>query len=457
MAKYLINPIYAYKEIKENFILYVKTAFGTRYDSIEEEREKLLRTDQVMAREPWIEPLPAYNNVKLDNDSELRISNMRLEDLPGMNPAATKLFKEFVLKGLMAKDNPLYQHQAEMLRNALEGKNCIITSGTGSGKTESFLLPVFATIIKEAEREWKQPATYTANKWWSTDNNRTPKTRDEIFTFPRGAVEGTPGELAPCAMQRPNEQRDAAVRALIIYPMNALVEDQMTRLREALDNDDVQSWMKEKLNGNRIFFGRYNSSTPTPGYPKAGNSEDIRDANERIYNGLKESMIALDKATNETLYLNDLANDKTLTDEERKKNEAKYKVRRTIAQMIEGAGGIASAEMRTRFDMQQTPPDILITNYSMLAMMLMREVDNPIIAKTRKWLEKDSSHIFHLIIDELHLNRGTSGTETAYLIRLLLNRLGLTPDSPQLRILSSSASLDVSGDRCDKSLKFLEA
>ena len=47
MAKYLIDPIYAYKEIKDNFILYVKTAFGTRYKSIEEEREELLRTDQV--------------------------------------------------------------------------------------------------------------------------------------------------------------------------------------------------------------------------------------------------------------------------------------------------------------------------------------------------------------------------------------------------------------------------
>ena len=35
MAKYLIDPIYAYKEIKDNFILYVKTAFGTRYKSIE--------------------------------------------------------------------------------------------------------------------------------------------------------------------------------------------------------------------------------------------------------------------------------------------------------------------------------------------------------------------------------------------------------------------------------------
>lgn len=45
MAKYLINPIYAYKEIKDDFLLYIKTAFGTRYDSIEKEREELLRTD----------------------------------------------------------------------------------------------------------------------------------------------------------------------------------------------------------------------------------------------------------------------------------------------------------------------------------------------------------------------------------------------------------------------------
>ena len=97
--------------------------------------------------------------------------------------------------------------------------------------------------------------------------------------------------------------------------------------------------------------------------------------------------------------------------------------------MTKGRDGIVSSEMRSRFDMQQTPPDILITNYSMLAMMLMREVDNPIIEKTRQWLAKDRRHIFHLIIDELHLNRGTAGTETAYLIRLLLNRLGLTPST----------------------------
>ena len=447
MAKYLINPIYAYKEIKDNFILYIKTAFGTRYESLEKEREDLLRTDQVASREPWIEPLPAYENVEVDND-KLRISTLRPEDLPSMNDEAQQLFKEFINKGLISGDYPIYRHQAEMLRKSLSGKNCVITSGTGSGKTESFLLPMLADIIAEAEREWKSPNTYKVNAWWKA-NNGEPLSQKEIFVFPENSVKGTPGRLAPCAMQRPNEQRDAAVRALIIYPMNALVEDQMTRLRDALDNDEVQKWMAERLNGNRIFFGRYNGATPTSGYPKYKENA----ANSRIYDNLLQAMRELDSMTDDTLKLLDTTG---LTEENVKKNHDKYAIRRTISQMIKGKDGIASSEMRTRFDMQQTPPDILITNYSMLAMMLMREVDNPILKKTREWLEKDQSHIFHLVIDELHLNRGTSGTETAYLIRLLLNRLGLTPDSPQLRILSSSASLEVTGDKQVESLKFLK-
>lgn len=448
MAKYLINPIYAYKEIKDNFILYIKTAFGTRYESLEQEREDLLRTDQVASREPWIEPLPAYENVVMDNGDKLKISTLRPADLPGMTDEAQQLFKEFINKGLISGDYPVYRHQAEMLRKSLEGNNCVITSGTGSGKTESFLLPMLADIIAEAEREWKRPNTYFENAWWRA-NNGEPLSKEDIFVFPTNSIKGTPGWLAPCAMQRSNERRDAAVRALIIYPMNALVEDQMTRLRDALDNDDVQKWMTKRLNGNRIFFGRYNGATPTSGYPKYKETA----TNSRIYDNLLHAMRELDSMTNDTLKLLD---SKGLSEEDIKKNHDKYAIRRTISQMIKGKDGIASAEMRTRFDMQQTPPDILITNYSMLAMMLMREVDNPILKKTREWLEKDRSHIFHLVIDELHLNRGTSGTETAYLIRLLLNRLGLTPDSPQLRILSSSASLEVTGDKQIESLKFLK-
>ena len=463
MAKYLINPIYAYKEIKDDFLLYIKTAFGTRYESIEKEREELLRTDQVASREPWIEPLPAYENVELGND-KLRVSTLRPADLPGMSYKAQQLFKDFINKGLIVKtgdrlDYPIYRHQAEMLRKALSGQNCVITSGTGSGKTESFMLPMLADIIAEAEREWHSPVSYEENAWWRA-NNGEPLTRDEVFVFPPNAPKGTPGQLAPCAMQRPKEQRKAAVRALIIYPMNALVEDQMTRLRDALDNDAVQMWMTKNLNGNRLFFGRYNGATPTSGYPEYGETE----TNKRIYEKLKKSMQELDSMTDETLKLLDTTG---LSPEEIKKNKAKYDVRRTISQMVKGKDGIASSEMRTRFDMQQTPPDILITNYSMLAMMLMREVDNPIIEKTRKWLAAEDlpvgqredakkNRIFHLIIDELHLNRGTAGTETAYLIRLLLNRLGLKPGDSQLRILSSSASLEINGEKREESLKFLK-
>ena len=46
--------------------------------------------------------------------------------------------------------------------------------------------------------------------------------------------------------------------------MNALVEDQMARLREALDSNDVRNFMDEKLGGNRIYFGSYNGSTIAP-------------------------------------------------------------------------------------------------------------------------------------------------------------------------------------------------
>ena len=115
MAKYLINPIYAYKEIKDNFILYVKTAFGTRYESLESEREELLRTDEVASREPWIEPLPSYCNKILPSGEKLKISTLRSEDVPGMNDEARSIFQEFMLKGLVSGDYPIYQHQANRI------------------------------------------------------------------------------------------------------------------------------------------------------------------------------------------------------------------------------------------------------------------------------------------------------------------------------------------------------
>ena len=62
-----------------------------------------------------------------------------------------------------------------------------------------------------------------------------------------------------------------------------------------------------------------------------------------------------------------------------------------------------------------------------------------------------------MILDELHLQRGASGTELAYLLRLLFERLGLTTPAnrQKLRILASSASLPVDGEQGDKSVQFL--
>jgi hypothetical protein len=71
----------------------------------------------------------------------------------------------------------------------------------------------------------------------------------------------------------------------------------------------------------------------------------------------------------------------------------------------------------------------------------MRDVETSIFDATRVWLDDDPTNVFHLVVDELHAYRGTPGTEVAYILRVLLDRIGLHPDHPQLRILASSASL----------------
>ena len=53
---------------------------------------------------------------------------------------------------------------------------------------------------------------------------------------------------------------------------------------------------------------------------------------------------------------------------------------------------VDGAEMRTRFDIQVAPPDILITNYSMLSIMLMRDIDSGIFDKTKEWLECEDTY-----------------------------------------------------------------
>lgn len=418
------NPIQVFDSIKDNFILYVKTAFSTRYKNFEKEREDLLNQDKIFARAPWVEPLPIYKS------SNKKISG--IESVAGLSDDELKIFKNIVSKGLIG-DYEIYQHQYEMLNKAMEGNHCVITSGTGSGKTESFLLPLFAYLSKELNK-WKDTTNPINNtKWWS-----------EKGWGPVRIVGNGNTSLTETVRQRPNPQRPAAIRALLIYPMNALVEDQLSRLRKALDSDKLRDLFESDYNNNRIYFGRYNSTSPVPGkLYKRNENEEIVPNTYKIQQLKKELNLIEENISQLNEYV--ASNPDNLS-------KSKIVDLKANFQQLDGA------EMRTRFDMQETPPDIMITNFSMLSIMLMRGIEEKIFDKTKAWLECDTEfdqnlsteekekekkeRIFHIIIDELHLYRGGSGSETAYLIRMLLDRIGLTPDSDQLRILASSASLE---------------
>lgn len=404
------DPIGAFEKIRDNFILYLKTAFGTQFPGLEREREAMLRQPGMLNQEPWIEPLPRYQ-------TDRALLSMNPADLPGMAPGAVDRFKALARCGLVG-DYPLYTHQVSMLQQAVTGRNAVVTSGTGSGKTESFLLPLFASLAAESIN-WPAPNAPLphVNDWWANEEwQASCKCGNRItrsFRVP----------------QRGHETRPAAVRAMILYPMNALVEDQLSRLRRALDSEQARQWCDDHINGNRIYFGRYTGNTPVPGHEQNRQGNPDRHQIER----LGRELAGLDRG----------ARAATAHAAERAAAATTDKEREAAGDIIYFFPRLDGAEMRSRWDMQDAPPDILITNCSMLSIMLMREADAPIFEQTRRWLEQPGN-VFHLIVDELHLYRGTSGTEVAYLLRLLLKRLGLAPNDPRLRILASSASLDPS-------------
>lgn len=421
------DPIGSFETIKENFIRYIKTAFKTKFESLEKEREALLNVDKVLYREPWIEVLPEYLS------SDKYIKDLDENDLPGLTGGQIDIFRGLVRgdgnTGLANDKFILHAHQAQMLRDSLGGKHCVITSGTGSGKTESFLLPLFAQLAKEL-LGWNAPNAKAehVDDWWRADSGVG---NGDIVDTTNGF------KMSAQVQQRAHENRPSGMRAMILYPMNALVEDQMTRLRIALDSNPVRDWLNTHANGNSIYFGRYNGATPIP-----GKLHTINDNGKPIINSVKIAALNRELRTIET---NTIKVERYIT--ENNISGKKADELRAFFQRLDGA------EMRCRFDMQANPPDILITNFSMLSIMLMREIDNPIFEKTRHWLackdlpeehrdKEKRNRIFHLVIDELHLYRGTQGTEVAYLLRLVLKRLGLHPNHPQLKILASSASLE---------------
>ncbi|MEK7415052.1 MAG: helicase-related protein, partial [Planctomycetota bacterium] len=95
-------------------------------------------------------------------------------------------------------------------------------------------------------------------------------------------------------------------------------------------------------------------------------------------------------------------------------------------------------ELVTRHEVQMTPPDLLVTNYSMLEYMLMRPIERPIFDKTRDWLAQSKDQKFLIVLDEAHLYRGASGAEVGLLLRRLRDRLNIPPE--RFQVICATAS-----------------
>ena len=348
------DPIKIYNQIRDSYYKYIGSGLPFFRHEYNLERNKLICEPGTISQPSIIEIVPKYKEKATLNEFCLT---------EGVNSE----LNEFVQCGLFSQsdhnERKLYEHQYEALKEAhIYRKNLVVTTGTGSGKTECFLLPIIADLIKES-KNW-------------------------------------------------DDMRPRAMRTMILYPLNALAEDQMVRLRKALnsrneDKSGALDWLDKNRCGNRFYFGRYTGATPVSG------------TKEKAKDKLREEKRTL------------------VRDWDAAKNSPEKELRYHIPCMEED-----SSEMWDRFSMQDNAPDILITNYSMLNVMLMRDNELNIFEGTRNWLAEDENNIFHLVIDELHTYRGTAGTEVAYLLRILLDRLGLKPDSPQVQFLATSASLE---------------
>jgi DEAD/DEAH box helicase domain-containing protein len=89
--------------------------------------------------------------------------------------------------------------------------------------------------------------------------------------------------------------------------------------------------------------------------------------------------------------------------------------------------------------LRRSPPDILLTNYRMLDLLLMRPADNPL------WRFNQPTVLRYLVLDELHSYDGAQGSDVACLIRRLKDRLQ-TPRG-HLVCVGTSATIGSAGTR----------
>ena len=287
-----LNPVVYTEKVVESFLRYQLTAYPFAAPHLHQQMRKLLSLDETRQS-----PLLQGPFVSLSRPFR---QGAQLADL-----VQEGMLHPHLADRIPAEVKRLYAHQEQAIRSVVAGRTTLVSTGTGSGKTECFLYPAVSRCFG---------------------------LRDE------GAAPG--------------------ISAVIVYPMNALAEDQLMRLRGLLA-------------GTGVPFGLYVGKTPETEAQVVG--------------------VPLPPGA----------------------SRADYHARLAQAQR-DGSGETVypPEEVRSREVMRTAgrQPRILLTNIKQLELLLTRQQDIELFADAR---------LDFLVFDEAHTFTGALGAETACLIRRL--------------------------------------
>lgn len=373
-------------EVRRALQDYIEATYHISHPTLVEQRKQLLDEPGAIFQEPFLESTPRYRTGRRYSDLSI--------------PAAAKELLRLMATASSDRDpliyDPPYLHQATAIEATIaDRKNLVLTTGTGSGKTESFLLPILSKLAIEAA------------------------TRPESFAKP-------------------------AVRAVLLYPMNALVNDQLGRLRLIFGDEDVAG-MFSAWSGRPAKFARYTSRTPYPGVRTTKKDKERLRSFGDFYVDLIDR--AADAGAADSTAATELVEKLRARGKWPAKPDMKSWYGESGQRWQDRSGNFqravmqhADPELITRHEVLAHPPDVLVTNYSMLEYMLMRPLERPIFDRTRSWLAENEDERLLLVVDEAHLYRGAAGSEVALLLRRLRDRLGIPPE--RLQVICTSASFD---------------